>query len=209
MQGGDRMLHHGYARKYSEHLARFNEEEKLVIAEFGIFRGIGLAIWCDLFSNSRIIGLDIDLSYMNENMNCLVKKGAFSRNQPELHRYDQFVHSEDLLGEILQGDTMDICIDDGCHFNEAIMCTMRSVMPHMSSLFLYFVEDNRSVLGEIEQEYPGYQYGVRWQSDHNAKLVCSIMRISRNCHIIFSIVMRVRGVKLAIARSSDLGTARE
>ena len=35
------------------------------------------------------------------------------------------------------------------------------------------------------------------------------MRISRNRHIIFSIVVRVRGVKLAIAMSSDLGTARE
>ena len=156
MQGGDRMLHHGYARKYSEHLARFNQEERLVIAEFGILRGIGLAIWCDLFPNSRILGLDIDLSHPNDNMSDLVKKGAFSRNKPELHRYDQFVYSEDLVGEILQGDTIDICIDDGCHFNEAIMCTMRSVMPHMSSAFLYFVEDNRSVFDEIEQEYPGF-----------------------------------------------------
>ena len=156
MQGGDRMLHHGYARKYSEHLARFNQEERLVIAEFGILRGIGLAIWCDLFPNLRILGLDIDLSHTNDNMSDLVKKGAFSRNKPELHRYDQFVYSEDLVGEILQGDTIDICIDDGCHFNEAIMCTMRIVMPHMSSAFLYFVEDNRSVFDEIEQEYPGF-----------------------------------------------------
>ena len=87
-------------------------------------------------------------------MSDLIKRGAFSRNRPELHRYDQFVHSEDLLRDILQGDTIDICIDDGCHFDEAIMCTMRSVMPHMSSAFLYIVEDNRSVFREIEVEYP-------------------------------------------------------
>ena len=154
MQGGDRMLHHGYAAKYSEHLSRFRQEENLVIAEFGILRGIGLAIWCDLFPRSRVLGFDIDLSHMNDNMDDLARRGAFSRNRPELHRYDQFVHSEDLLGDILKGDTIDICIDDGCHLNEAIMCTMRSVMPHMKSPFVYFVEDNEFVFDEIGREYP-------------------------------------------------------
>ena len=154
MQGGDRMLHHGYARKYSEHLARIDRKERLVIAEFGILRGTGLAIWCDLFPKSRILGFDIDLSHMSDNLNDLIRRGAFSENRPELHHYDQFIYSEDLVGSILQGETIDVCIDDGCHLDEAIMCTMRSVMPHMSSSFLYFVEDNETAFRKVELEYP-------------------------------------------------------
>lgn len=61
MIGGDRMLHHGYAKKYAEYLLPFlNRVQPVTVLECGILRDTGIAIWCDLFQEGRIIGLDID-----------------------------------------------------------------------------------------------------------------------------------------------------
>ena len=56
MTGGDRMLHHGYAESYASYLAPLLGEQSLTVAEFGIPKGTGLAIWCDLFRSARVIG---------------------------------------------------------------------------------------------------------------------------------------------------------
>lgn len=154
MSGGDRMLHHGYAGTYSENLARFDRERRLTIAEFGILRGNGLAIWCDLFPNSRVMGFDIDVAHFENNRKNLIDRGAFSANVPEIYRYDQYERSERLLASILAGATVDICMDDGCHTDEAILLTMESVMPHLSEKFVYIVEDNDRVHEKIERRYP-------------------------------------------------------
>ena len=154
MRGGDRMLFHGYAQEYAQYLRLFDFYERLVIAEFGILKGNGLAIWCDLFPNARILGFDIDTSHFEDNRQNLLDRGGFSSNLPEIYTYDQFVPSRDLLDEILKGDKIDICIDDGCHLDEAILCTMKSVMYHLNEKFVYFVEDNRKVHREIKLLYP-------------------------------------------------------
>ncbi len=155
MVGGDRMLHHGYAKKYSEYLLPYVKKGKPVtVTEFGILRGTGLSIWCDLFQNGRIIGLDIDLEHINSNMDNLKNLEAFKRNQPELYEFDQFLDNTEYLGTILKGDRIDICIDDGCHSGESILSTMRSVMPYLADDFVYFIEDNKDVHKEIKSIYP-------------------------------------------------------
>ena len=63
MRGGDRMLFNGYAKDYSRYLKSFDCDRRLIVAEFGILRGNGLAIWCDLFPNARVLGFDIDTSH--------------------------------------------------------------------------------------------------------------------------------------------------
>ena len=148
------MLFHGYAKNYSEHLRKFDQGRRLVVAEFGILKGNGLAIWCDLFPNARVLGFDLDTSHFQDNKQSLLDRGAFSLNSPEIHTYDLFVPSRDLLGEVLQGDKIDICIDDGCHLDDAIICTMKSVIPHLNKRFVYFVEDNKKVCKKIESLYP-------------------------------------------------------
>lgn len=154
MRGGDRMLFHGYAAVYSEFLKPLDRSRRLTIAEIGILRGNGLAIWCDLFPNGRVLGFDIDTGHFEDNRQNLLDRGAFSANAPEIHTYDQFVQGEEILSEILQGDRIDVCIDDGCHLDEAIVCTMNSVMPHLSDDFVYFVEDNSTVHKTIGSLYP-------------------------------------------------------
>lgn len=153
MTGGDRMLHHGYAPLYARFLAPFLEDEALIVAEFGILEGTGLAIWCDLFPDSRVIGLDIDLSHFAVKRSELVRRGAFGRNQPELHEYDQLVANQDLLGEILAGRRLDIVIDDGLHSLRSILTTWRSVKPHLSSRFVYFIEDYENLLDACGDEF--------------------------------------------------------
>ena len=89
-------------------------------------------------------------------MDNLLKLSAFLDNSPELHRYDQLVDSTELLDEILNGNRIDIFIDDGAHFDDAIMTTLRSTLPHLSDQFVYFVEDNADVHRKSELEYPKF-----------------------------------------------------
>lgn len=140
--GGDRMLDHGYAKHYAEALRSYCEvRPPKVIAEVGILKGTGLAIWCDLFPGARVIGFDIELGYFEDNRRFLEWRGAFRENSPELYRLDQFVDNSALLNEILGDDKVDVVIDDGHHSLESIESTMRSFSGFLAPRFVYFVED--------------------------------------------------------------------
>ena len=163
--GGDRMLHHGYADLYSKYLKPFYGKGLFTptICEFGILKGTGLAIWCDLFPKARCLGFDIDLSNINGNIDNLLKLGAFSRTRPELYEYDQFEYSAKFLEAILNGDKIDICIDDGCHMDEAILTTFNSVLPHLSDRFVYFIEDNSRVHKHVRDMFDDFTVHSRRQ----------------------------------------------
>nr|WP_319392824.1 hypothetical protein [uncultured Desulfobacter sp.] len=155
MIGGDRMLHHGYAEKYSKYLLPYIEGNRSVtVVEFGILKGTGIAMWCDLFTDGRILGLDIDLGHINENMVNLKRLGAFKNNRPELYEFDQFEDNIGYLGTILKDDRIDICFDDGLHSTESILNTMKSAMPYLAEESLYFIEDNKDVHKTIRSLYP-------------------------------------------------------
>jgi hypothetical protein len=89
-------------------------------------------------------------------MDHLINLGAFENNQPELYEFDQFVDNTQYLGSVLDGDRIDICIDDGFHSNESILNTIRSVLPYLSDNFVYFIEDNKYVHKEIKTMFPGH-----------------------------------------------------
>ncbi len=164
MVGGDRMLLHFYSKMYSEYLLPFVERgNPVTAAEFGILNGTGIAIWCDLFSNGRILGFDIDLGHINDNMDNLKSLGAFKNNIPEMYEYDQFLDNTEYLGSILKDDRIDICIDDGFHSVESILSTMNSVMPYLADKFVYFIEDNKYVHKELRSIYPDLVVDCRGQ----------------------------------------------
>ncbi len=89
-------------------------------------------------------------------MDYLLKLGAFQNNSPELYKYDQLIDSTELLDDILNGDRIDVFVDDGAHFDDTIMTTLKSVLPHLKDQFVYFVEDNANVHRKIELEYPQF-----------------------------------------------------
>jgi hypothetical protein len=156
MTGGDRMLRHRYGPVYAKYLECFLDSRNIRLAEFGILKGTGLAIWCDLFPDAQVLGFDIDLSHFEANRTDLARRGAFKANLPEVHEYDQLVESSEKLSQILHGQTLDIVIDDGLHSVEAIVHTWRSVKPHLSSRFVYFIEDYGGLLDQCDSEFEGF-----------------------------------------------------
>jgi hypothetical protein len=154
MQGGDRMAYHAYAKIYAQYLKPFikKHDGDLVIIEIGILRGTGLALWCELFPNARVIGLDIDLSNYNQNLNNLISLGAFRKRRPEVYKFDQLKSLTGELEAILRGDKIDICIDDGLHTTAAVQNTMEVVLRHMSDRSVYFVEDYRDKMKVVEKK---------------------------------------------------------
>ncbi|KAA3613093.1 MAG: hypothetical protein D8M58_12350 [Calditrichaeota bacterium] len=126
-------------------------------------KGTGLAIWSELFTNIRILGLDIDLGHINNNMDNLKKLGAFEKNDIELHEFDQFEENIEKLKTVLNDDKVDIFIDDGFHSNETILNTLKSALPHLAEKFVYFIEDNKNVYKEIERLYPELKMDVKGQ----------------------------------------------
>ncbi len=157
MTGGDRMYHHLYARKYAKYLKPIvSKEEAITLVEVGILKGTGLAMWCDLFPSSRIIGLDIDLSHTKNNMNFLQSKGAFINGEPELYEFDQFKDNRELIEKILNGDKIDVLIDDGFHSVESILTTLKSVLPYLSEKFVYIIEDNEEVHTQLKKIHSNF-----------------------------------------------------
>ena len=153
-QGGDRMksIYHNYSNIYSKHLFSNINNEKQVIIEIGILTGIGLATWCDLFSNSNIIGFDIDPSIFYNNLNNLKKLNAFTKTMPDIYSFDQYADNTELVGKILNGRKIDIVIDDGCHKTDAIMNTFKVLLPFLSDNFKYFI-DNSDVHSIFKKDY--------------------------------------------------------
>ena len=62
---------------------------------------------------------------------------------------------------ILGDKKIDICIDDGCHTEEANTKTLEAMIPHLSEEFVYFIEDIstnwiRPFKKKIEKEHPNF-----------------------------------------------------
>lgn len=142
----------GYAEVYAAHL-HARSGERLVIVELGVLKGVGLAVWCDIFPHARVIGLDVDLG--NLNMADLRAKGAFAANSPAPHVFDELASDAPRrLARILRGEKIDVMIDDALHDDASILAAMAYTLPHMADRFLYFVEDNATVHRAIRREYP-------------------------------------------------------
>jgi hypothetical protein len=167
-RGGDRMspYYHGYGRCYAEFLKPFisaNRTERLTLVEVGILNGSGLAIWCDLFPNARVIGFDVDPSNFQANRKSLEQAGAFQKNVPEVHSFDQLDSrkANDVLRDVLGENRVDIAIDDGCHSLESIEITFEAIRPFFAPRFVYFVEDNFDTYDYLAPRHREYRWTTR------------------------------------------------
>ena len=160
LMGGDRMSprHHGYAPVYARYLAPFLATgTRVTLVEVGILRGTGLAIWSDLFPDGRIVGLDIDLSHFEGNVERLSGMGAFEAENHEVHSFDGFMDNRRYLADILREDRVHIAIDDASHADDSILTTFGSLRGHLAEDFVYFVEDNKNVHAKLAGQYPQYR----------------------------------------------------
>jgi hypothetical protein len=163
-QGGDRMHpdYHGYGETYAEFLKPWMGK-KVNLLEIGILNGTGLAIWCDLFPNSKILGMDINLENFRENLAELKSRCAFQNNQPILHEFNQLDpdKARQILATNLSDTKVDIVIDDGCHSDESIEITFKEVRHYLSPNFVYFIEDNYDTFDRLSRKYPLYRWSTR------------------------------------------------
>lgn len=142
MLSGGRFVQDHYEEVYQAELAKFSG--RFVLVEMGVLLGVGLAMWCDLFPEARIIGLDIDPNRFD--VEGLKAKGAFKKNTPEVHAFDELSpDASQRLGDILGGDTIDLFIDDALHDDRSILTAHKAVEPHLADDFVYIVEDNAHV----------------------------------------------------------------
>lgn len=122
-QGGDRCVPNSYDVIYEKYLP---EDPKIVI-EVGNFKGTGLRVLCDYFPNARIIGLDHSPETVEDG------------GRAELYYFDQ--RDPKGLDEILNGEKVDVVIDDGLHRAFSMVHTYKHFQPYLKEDAVYFIED--------------------------------------------------------------------
>lgn len=162
MKGGNRMQYRVYnsetvCKGYAALYSRYIPNNAQVVAELGVLRGTGLAIWADVFPTARIIGLDNDLIHFKKYKSSLRVFGAFKRTDAEVYLYEKFAEdASERLGEILDGDQIDVFIDDSDSSADEVFYVFRTVLPHLAPGAVCFFEDNEEAGALLEELYPNY-----------------------------------------------------
>jgi len=146
-RGADKMHPRGmnYSKAYAEFLDGV-EPGRLV--ELGVFTGISLAVWCDLYPDTEIIGLDIDLNRVD--LEQMERRRAWKRNTPQMFEWDAFDPKPlDVL------DDVDMFIDDGPHVTEAVVKVAEFMAPRMKAGGRYIIEDMHNGADILRAVFPG------------------------------------------------------
>lgn len=164
LTGGDRMsvLFHNYSDNYAEYLKPLRYSKNTIkVLEVGILKGTGLAIWDDYFENKKIYGFDYELENIQQNMNNLIKLGAFRKELPTLKFFDQFADNSETLKVTFGVDKIDVVIDDGYHSDESIINTFNELQPYLNANFVYFIEDNANAWKQLSVMFPDYNFDYK------------------------------------------------
>eukprot|EP00747_Dinoflagellata_sp_TGD_P079792 gnl/TRDRNA2_/TRDRNA2_160642_c0_seq2.p1 gnl/TRDRNA2_/TRDRNA2_160642_c0~~gnl/TRDRNA2_/TRDRNA2_160642_c0_seq2.p1 ORF type:complete len:299 (+),score=31.37 gnl/TRDRNA2_/TRDRNA2_160642_c0_seq2:33-929(+) len=142
--GGDRMgpKMHNYAPIYARHLASLLLKNVTpTIVETGILTGTGLAMWSQLFPNSRIYGFDKNTATYHGHLS-LLKTQGFDDSRVVVQQMDQMQNNTGFLERTFRGNAYpNILVDDGLHTPEAGIMNFLSFEPVLASHFVYFIED--------------------------------------------------------------------
>lgn len=135
--GGDKMGadRNNYADVYARLLDNLQPQR---VVELGVFQGASLAVWCELFPEADVVGLDLSFDRYYANLYVLKDRGAFTKNSPLLHEWDAYSDEAQFLEDL--GD-LDLFIDDGPHTQDAIENVLRLVGPLMAPGGIYVIED--------------------------------------------------------------------
>lgn len=151
-RGGDRMEFQRYAAGYA-HVLPDNPE---VIVEMGIFKGTGLAMWCDLYPKAEIIGLDIDIDRCTNHTPELKKLGAFQGppDQVRLLLFDETMEDSWMgLYSFMGFECVDVWVDDAIHDEHVIINAFECGKKFIKPGGVYIIEDNAYVADMLRQKY--------------------------------------------------------
>ena len=122
--GGDKGTAHSYIEIYAEQIPAAEGKSLL---EIGIWQGHSLKMWADYLPNSRIVGLDIDLSRL-----------IFDIEGFEVLLCD--APKQRQIKEVVTGQ-FDYIIDDGSHTPEAQITALYNLWDYLLIGGKYFIED--------------------------------------------------------------------
>ena len=121
--GGDRCCVNDYDKIYNNYLPK----DPKVLVEVGVFTGTGLRVFSDYYPNTRIIGLDISPETVKD------------PGRAEVHYLNQTDPKG--LNKILNGDKIDVVIDDGLHRAFSMVNTYNYFREYLNDDAVYFIED--------------------------------------------------------------------
>jgi ABC-type amino acid transport substrate-binding protein len=122
--GGDKGTAHSYIDIYAE---RISADEGKSLLEIGVWQGHSLKMWADYLPDSRIVGLDIDLSML-----------IFDVEGFEVLLCDATKQAQ--IKELVTGK-FDYIIDDGSHTPEAQITALYNLWDYLLIGGKYFIED--------------------------------------------------------------------
>jgi hypothetical protein len=122
--GGDKGTAHSYIDIYAE---RISADEGKSLLEIGVWAGHSLKMWADYLPNSRIVGLDIDLSRL------LWQAEGFEVLLCDATKQDEI--KDKVFG------MFDYIIDDGAHTFEAQIMAFYNLWDYLLIGGKYFIED--------------------------------------------------------------------
>ena len=148
--GGDKMSpdRNNYAAVYSRLFDGFTPQ---MVVELGVFRGVSLAMWSELWPEAMVVGLDLDFDRYHEHLPTLVGRGAFPSGQPILHRWDAYGDDVEFLSDL---PGIDLFVDDGPHRADAIENTIRLIVPLMNPGSIYVIEDFAGGADILDRHFP-------------------------------------------------------
>ena len=123
--------YHNYTRQYENLFEKFKHRSGIRMLEIGVFKGQSLKAWKSFFTDSLVVGIDIDeecTQYNDESNGIHVEIGnstdiEFIKNVNE--KYGPF----------------DIILDDGSHKNIDVIRSFEILFPLLKNNGLYIVED--------------------------------------------------------------------
>jgi hypothetical protein len=132
--GGDKMAEdrNGYADAYAQVLSGLTPA---TVVELGVFQGVSLAMWSDLFPDARVVGLDLDFVRFDAHLPTLQGRGGFPGRMPVLLEFDAYGTVAPHVGPV------DLFVDDGPHTERAIRNVLSLFGPQMAVGGVYVVED--------------------------------------------------------------------
>ena len=111
---GDKGTAHTYIDEYEKLLG--DRRDKITILEIGVRYGHSIRMWNEYFTNSNIVGIEINI----DSINVIKNDTPFNENTNTLHIIHGNATDENILEE-LKDYKFDIIIDDGSHlFNDQV-----------------------------------------------------------------------------------------
>lgn len=137
-------IHHDYLQFYETFLASFRTEPVSVL-EIGVLQGSSLRMWTEYFQAGHIVGIDIDPS-------CRQHETARAR----VEIADQS-NVADLIRIATAYGPFDLVVDDGCHFWDHQITSLRYLLPFVRPGRFYILEDIDTSYGKY---VPQFQRGA-------------------------------------------------